>query len=51
MARSASRDYGLPMMSVPHTLGLQPEQVRGAAYLQADAERLAQWRAKVRRGG
>ena len=41
-------DYGLPMMSMPHTLGLQPEQVRGAAYLQADPQRLAQWQAKVR---
>jgi tetratricopeptide (TPR) repeat protein len=43
-------DYGLPMMSLPHTLGLQPEQVRGAAYLQADPHRLAQWQAKVRAG-
>jgi tetratricopeptide (TPR) repeat protein len=41
-------DYGLPMMSVPHTLGLQAKQVRGAAYLQADPQRLAQWQAKVR---
>jgi tetratricopeptide (TPR) repeat protein len=41
-------DYGLPMMSVLHTLGVQPEQVRGAAYLQAHAERLVQWRAKMR---
>jgi Tfp pilus assembly protein PilF len=41
-------DYGLPMMSVPHTFNLQPEQVRGAAYLQADPQRLAQWQVKVR---
>jgi tetratricopeptide (TPR) repeat protein len=41
-------DYALPMMSMPHLLGVQPEQVRGAAYLQADEQRLAQWQARVR---
>jgi tetratricopeptide (TPR) repeat protein len=42
-----SPDYGLPMMSLPLILGLQPEQVRGAAYLQVDPEKLAAWRARV----
>jgi Tfp pilus assembly protein PilF len=41
-------DFALPMMSMPLTLGLQPEQVRGEAYLQADSQRLAQWQTKVR---
>ncbi|HEX7912041.1 MAG TPA: hypothetical protein VF534_28660 [Paraburkholderia sp.] len=40
-------DYGLPMMSLPLVLGLQPEQVRGAAYLRADAMKVAVWRERV----
>jgi hypothetical protein len=40
-------DFGLPMMSLPLTLGLQLEQVRGGAYLQADPQRLAHWQRKV----
>ena len=40
--------YGLPMMSVPYMLSLQPEAVGGAAYLHADAERVARWRDRVR---
>ena len=43
-------DFGLPMMSTPLVLGLQPEPVRGAAYLQADPPRLVQWRTKVKAG-
>lgn len=39
--------YGLPIMSVPSVLGLQPDQVRGAAYLYADASRVAGWRERV----
>ncbi|SDH81257.1 hypothetical protein [Paraburkholderia phenazinium] len=41
-------DFGLPVMSLPLTLGLQPEQVRGAPYLQPDSQRVAQWQSKVR---
>ena len=41
-------DFGLPMMSLPLTLGLQLDQVRGGAYLQADPQRLAHWQRKVR---
>jgi hypothetical protein len=41
-------DFGLPMMSLPLTLGLQLEQVRGGAYLQADPQRLAHRQRKVR---
>ncbi|ANB71698.1 hypothetical protein AYM40_04400 [Paraburkholderia phytofirmans OLGA172] len=40
-------NFGLPMMSVPSMLGLQPEQVRGAAYLSADASRAAAWRERI----
>ncbi|OAJ51309.1 hypothetical protein A6V36_15245 [Paraburkholderia ginsengiterrae] len=40
-------DYGLPMMSLPLVLGLQPEHVRGAAYLRADAMKVAAWRERV----
>lgn len=43
--------YGLPMMSMPSVLGLQPTQVRGAAYLQADANSMAKWRQRVSAGG
>ncbi|MFL9864313.1 glycosyltransferase family 9 protein [Paraburkholderia fungorum] len=39
--------FGLPIMSVPSVLGLQPEQVRGAVYLYADANRVAVWRERV----
>ncbi|WP_144145284.1 hypothetical protein [Paraburkholderia sp. BCC1884] len=39
--------YSLPMMSLPLVLGLRPEQVRGAAYLQAEPNRLAVWRERV----
>ncbi|CAB3764763.1 glycosyltransferase family 9 protein [Paraburkholderia solisilvae] len=44
----AAAHYALPMMSVPFALGLQPEQVNGAAYLQADGELIAAWRERVR---
>jgi tetratricopeptide (TPR) repeat protein len=40
--------YGLPMMSVPYILGLQPEAVRGTSYLHVDPERVAAWRDRVR---
>jgi tetratricopeptide (TPR) repeat protein len=40
--------YGLPMMSIPHVLGLQPEGVAGAAYLHADPARVQQWLSRVR---
>lgn len=40
--------FGLPMMSVPYALSLRPEAVNGVAYLQADVERVAQWRRRVR---
>jgi tetratricopeptide (TPR) repeat protein len=40
--------YGLPMMSIPHVLSLQPECVTGAAYLHADPARVEQWRKRVR---
>ncbi|ASW00513.1 hypothetical protein [Paraburkholderia aromaticivorans] len=39
--------YGLPMMSLPLVLGLQPEQVRGTPYLRADATKVAAWRERV----
>lgn len=42
-----SPDYGLPMMSLPFVLGFQPDQVRGAAYLRADAAKVAAWRERV----
>lgn len=41
-------DFALPMMSVPYMLDLQPEQVRGWAYLHADAQRTEAWRLKVK---
>ncbi|MFC0397524.1 tetratricopeptide repeat protein [Paraburkholderia rhizosphaerae] len=40
--------YALPMMSVPFAIGLQPEQVSGAAYLHADENPRALWRDLVR---
>ncbi|WGS50891.1 hypothetical protein LFL96_05135 [Paraburkholderia sp. D15] len=40
-------DYALPMMSLPLALGLRPEDVRGAPYLQAGAGRLAAWRERI----
>ena len=43
-------DYVLPMMSVPLVLGLQPHEVRGTAYLQADAAKAAAWRNRVDAG-
>ena len=47
MGCSVKPHYGLPMMSMPLVLGLQPEQVRGAAYLHADASK----RNRVARAG
>lgn len=44
-------DFGLPMMSLPLTLGLQPQQVRGAVYLQADPRRVEQWRTRLSAAG
>jgi len=46
--RLGQPDAGLPIMSLPLTLGLQPGQVRGAAYLQADPQRIVQWQTRVR---
>jgi tetratricopeptide (TPR) repeat protein len=43
--------YALPMMSVPFAIGLQPEQVDGAAYLQADEDLSTVWRQFVRAEG
>lgn len=40
-------DYGLPMMSLPLVLGLQPEQVRGTPYLWSDTTNVARWRERV----
>lgn len=45
-----SPDYGLPIMSLPLVLGLQPEQVRGTPYLRADATKAAAWRERVDAG-
>ena len=42
-----SPDYALPLMSLPLVLGLEPEQVGGAPYLQADATKVAAWRERV----
>ncbi|SOE70124.1 hypothetical protein SAMN05446635_3711 [Burkholderia sp. OK233] len=39
--------FGLPIMSVPSVLGLRPVQVRGGAYLSADASRVAAWRERI----
>ncbi|MFP3582864.1 tetratricopeptide repeat-containing glycosyltransferase family protein [Paraburkholderia sp. SIMBA_055] len=41
-------DYSLPMMSLPLVLNLQPEQVRGGAYLRADPGKAALWRERLR---
>jgi tetratricopeptide (TPR) repeat protein len=43
--------YALPMMSMPFAIGLQPEQVNGAAYLQADEDLSTVWRQFVRAEG
>lgn len=43
-------DFILPMMSVPYVIDLQPGQVSGAAYLHADADKVAAWRARVNAG-
>ncbi|HEX7932833.1 MAG TPA: hypothetical protein VF573_07155 [Paraburkholderia sp.] len=43
-------DYSLPMMSLPLVLDLQPVQVRGNAYLHADANKVAIWHERVRKG-
>ncbi|MFL9952725.1 hypothetical protein PQR25_17755 [Paraburkholderia nemoris] len=43
--------FGLPIMSVPSVLGLLPDQVRGGAYLSADASRVAAWRERISAGG
>lgn len=44
--------YGLPMMSVLSVLGLQPEQMRGAPYLQAGPMKVSAWRERFgERGG
>ncbi|REE19857.1 hypothetical protein B0G71_2973 [Paraburkholderia sp. BL27I4N3] len=40
-------DYALPLMSLPLMLGLEPEQVRGAPYLQADTTKAAAWRERI----
>lgn len=40
-------DFVLPMMTMPYKLGLLPGQVSGAPYLQADADNVAVWRARV----
>ncbi|WNC88784.1 hypothetical protein RI103_13845 [Paraburkholderia sp. FT54] len=42
-----SPDYALPLMSLPLVLGLEPQQVRGAPYLQADASKVAAWRERI----
>lgn len=44
-------DFGLPMMSMPLTIDLHPEQVHGTPYLHADAQRIEAWRLKVRAAG
>jgi tetratricopeptide (TPR) repeat protein len=41
-------DYSLPIMSLPLVLNLQPEQVRGDAYLCADLGKAAVWRERLR---
>ncbi|MFM0627831.1 hypothetical protein [Paraburkholderia xenovorans] len=42
-----SPDYALPLMSLSLVLGLEPEQVNGAPYLQADASKVAAWRERI----
>lgn len=39
--------YGLPLMSLPLMLGLEPEQVRGAPYLRADDASVTAWRERI----
>ncbi|WP_025598912.1 hypothetical protein [Burkholderia sp. WSM2230] len=41
-------NYSLPLMSLPLVLDLQPQQVRGDAYLHADAGKVAAWRKRLR---
>ncbi|CAB3659791.1 hypothetical protein LMG22037_01402 [Paraburkholderia phenoliruptrix] len=41
-------NYSLPMMSLPLVLDLQPQQVRGDAYLHADPGKVAVWRERLR---
>uniref|UniRef100_E1TC61 Uncharacterized protein n=1 Tax=Burkholderia sp. (strain CCGE1003) TaxID=640512 RepID=E1TC61_BURSG len=41
-------DYSLPMMSLPLVLDLQPQQVRGTAYLRVDADKVAAWHERLR---
>lgn len=43
----APADYALPLMSLPLVLGLEPQQVRGMPYLQADASKVAAWRERL----
>ncbi|CAB3721412.1 hypothetical protein LMG24238_04930 [Paraburkholderia sediminicola] len=43
--------FGLPIMSVPSVLDLLPDQVRGGAYLTADASRVAAWRERINAWG
>ena len=40
-------DFVLPMMTMPHKLGLLPDQVSGAPYLHAEADSVAVWRERV----
>jgi hypothetical protein len=42
-----SPDYALPLMSLPLVLGIEPEQVRGAPYLHADASAGAAWLERI----
>ncbi|WP_036024056.1 hypothetical protein [Paraburkholderia dilworthii] len=40
-------DYSLPMMSLPLVLDIQPQQVRGDAYLRTDPNKVAMWRERL----
>ena len=40
-------DYHCPLLSLPGALGVKLKNLDGAAYLQADAQRLALWRARL----
>jgi tetratricopeptide (TPR) repeat protein len=42
-----SPDYALPLMSLPLVLGLEPAQVSGVPYLQADSSKVAAWRERI----
>jgi hypothetical protein len=44
-------NFILPIMSVPYVIDLQPDQVSGAPYLHADADKVAAWRKRVNAGG